>query len=137
MSLFAMGNPLSNDCADILRQTRPLWEDVRGKRIFITGGTGFFGCWLLESFIRANDQLDLNASATVLTRNPEAFHRKAPHLAGHRSVTLHRGDVRTFTFPAGTFSHIIHAATDSDADLQQALPLLTFDSIVEGINALF
>src|SRR5258706_4408381 len=98
-----MENPLSNDCGDILHQTRSLWGELRGKRIFITGGTGFFGCWLLESFIWANDHLGLDSSATVLTRNPEAFRRKAPHLAGHPSVTLHYGDVRTFAFPARTF----------------------------------
>ena len=57
-----------------------------GKRLFITGGTGFFGCWLLESFVWANDKLDLNAQAMILTRNPQAFQRKAPHLASHPAI---------------------------------------------------
>lgn len=58
-----MTNLLTNDLNHILAHTKTLWEELRGQRIFITGGTGFFGCWLLESFIWANDQLDLKASA--------------------------------------------------------------------------
>jgi len=58
-------------------------DRLQGKRIFITGGTGFFGCWLLESFAWANDKLDLNASTLVLTRNYDAFQRNAPHLVAN------------------------------------------------------
>jgi nucleoside-diphosphate-sugar epimerase len=125
-------NPLAADLNHILDHTRCLWEDLRGERLFITGGTGFFGCWLLESFLWINERLKLNAHVTVLTRRPVAFIAKAPHLALTESVTLLEGDTRTFAFPAGTFSHIIHAATESSAKLNAENPLLMLDTIVEG-----
>ena len=125
-------NPLTEDLDHILSHTQGLWEELRGQRIFITGGTGFFGCWLLESFAWANDKLELNAEAVVLTRNPEAFAKKVPHLAGHRAIRCHVGDVRTFDFPEGPFSHVIHAATEASAKLNAENPLLMFDTIVEG-----
>ena len=122
--------PLSEaDLQHVLDHTGGLWEELRGGRIFVTGGTGFFGCWLLETFARANEQLGLNAQLLALTRSPEAFARKAPHLAGHPAITLWRGDVRDFDFPGGKFSHVIHAGTASGAPVD---PLEMFDTIVNG-----
>jgi len=107
------------DLNHILEHTSPLWEDMRGQNIFITGGTGYFGCWLLESFTSANDRLRLAAKATVLSRNPAAFVTKAPHLANHPSVHLIQGDVRDFEFPKGEFRFVIHAATEASAKLNR------------------
>src|SRR4051812_34692048 len=103
--------PLASDLDHVLAHTAPLWGELRGRRLFITGGTGFFGCWLLETFCRANDELGLKAQATILTRRPGAFADKADHLANHPAVRLAKGDVRDFAFPPGEFSHVIHAAT--------------------------
>ena len=122
-------NPLAADLDHILAHTAGLWEELRGRRIFITGGTGFFGGWLLESFARASDQLGLKASAVVLTRNPQAFTAKMPHLAGRADLVLHAGDVRDFSFPAGTFDFVIHAGTTSGAPVA---PPEMFATIVDG-----
>ncbi len=125
-------NPLTGDLAHILESTRNLWEEIRNRRIFITGGTGFFGCWMLESFAWANEKLGLNASVLVLTRNPEAFGRKAPHLFSNPSIQFHAGDVCNFQFPEGRFSHIIHAANGPDKTSVVHESLSLFDGIVRG-----
>lgn len=127
-----MNNPLANDLDHVLVHTKDLWKELRNRRIFITGGTGFFGCWLLETFVWANKKLNLGASALVLTRNPEAFQAKAPHLAAQPFIQFHTGDVQSFEFPAEEFSHVIHAATDASVKLNEEDPLLMFDTIVEG-----
>jgi len=67
-----------------------------------------------------------------LTRNLEAFARKAPHLARRPDIRFHAGDVRDFAFPAGRFSHVIHAATEASAKLNEEHPEVMLDTIVTG-----
>jgi dTDP-glucose 4,6-dehydratase len=111
-----MAKPLPVEDLDlILSYTRDLWTEMRGEQIFITGGTGFIGSWLVESFSYVNRVEGLGARAKILTRNPEAFLEKCPHLASDSSVTLLTGDVRDFAFPQGHFKYVIHAATESVA----------------------
>ena len=125
-------NPLASDLDHVLDHTRELWNELRGTRIFITGGTGFFGCWLLESFLWANQRLDLKAYASVLTRRPATVKQTLPHLMLDPAITLLEGDIRNFEYPKGEYSHIIHAATEASAKLNQENPLLMLDTIVEG-----
>jgi nucleoside-diphosphate-sugar epimerase len=103
-------NPLREDLDHVLAHTEGLWEELRGKKVFITGGTGFFGCWLLESFAWANDKLNLDASAFVLSRDPEAFKKRAPHLYHHKAINFLKGDINNFTFPEDSFSYLIHCS---------------------------
>ena len=126
-----MGNPLARDLDHVLAHTTEIWDALRGQRVFVTGGTGFVGTWLLESFAWANDRFGLNAKAVVLTRHPEAFRSKAPYAATHRSVELFRGTIQNFTSPAGEFAYLIHAATDQITPSAYE-PAGTFDREVRG-----
>ncbi len=74
----------------------------------------------------------MGATATALTRSPDRFAKKAAHLAHHPAIVLHEGDVRTFEFPPGPFTHVVHAATDADAGANTADPLKMLDTIVLG-----
>lgn len=122
-------NRLSEDLDHVLNLTRDLWEEMRGKKLFLTGGTGFFGCWILETFLWANEKLNLKASVVVLTRNSDAFEKKVPHLAKNLAVSFINGDINSFEFPEGQFDFIIHAATDV---YSQVSPLQAIDAIFEG-----
>ncbi len=128
----SIGDPLASDLDHVLLHTAGIWEELRGKRVFITGGTGFFGNWLLESFVRANDTLDLNATAYVLTRDPAAFRSRAPRLAANPAIVLHAGDFTRFEFPAGPFHAVLHAATEPEFRPHADAPLGIFDANVQG-----
>ena len=119
----------ASDLDHVLTHTQGLWEPLRGGRLFLTGGTGFFGVWLLESFAHVNDRLGLGARAVVLSREPEKFAAAAPHLAGRADLRFWRGDVRNFAFPEEPCTHLIHAGTTSGAPVP---PREMFDTVVEG-----
>jgi len=104
----------------------PLWPSLSGAHVFMTGGTGVIGRWMLEAFARSG----CDARITVLSRDPAAFVRKAPHLAGRCDFVL--GDVQTFAAPLIGFTHVIHGATDASADLNARDPRRMFDTIVGG-----
>lgn len=126
-------NLLAEDLDHILAETRGLWKNLEGKRLFITGGTGFMGSWLLESFAWVNEKLNLKASALVLTRDSKAFKERMPHLANNPAIKYLTGDVRNFRFPQGQFDYIIHAAAPSaTATFNDEDPLKTAETIFEG-----
>ncbi|MET0307474.1 MAG: NAD-dependent epimerase/dehydratase family protein [Sphingomonas sp.] len=122
---------LEHDLAAVDMALASLWPRLDGARIFMTGGTGFIGRWMLEALARA----PVDAEVTLLSRDPEGFAVRAPHLAARFPVL--RGDVLDFVPPPGDFTHVIHAATDASAALNKSDPRRMFDTILQGTrNAL-
>jgi nucleoside-diphosphate-sugar epimerase len=121
----------AHDLDFILQETTAMWEEMRNRRLFITGGTGFFGRWLLESFLHINRALNLNAHATVLSRNPDGFAVRAAHIATDPAITLLAGDITNFDYPEGDFAYVLHAATEV-AVVTAGKPLERLAAIQDG-----
>jgi nucleoside-diphosphate-sugar epimerase len=122
----------ANDLDHVLEHTRDVWPEARGQRIFLTGGTGFFGPWLLEAFAHANERLALGAELVVLSRDPATAITRVPRLGSLRGVTFHRGDVRDFEFPSGQFTYVVHGAAESSQQSHTGDHRHMFDTIVDG-----
>ena len=104
---------------------------LRGKRLFITGGTGFFGLWLLSTLACLNREA-CEVQACVLSRDPAAFVRKNPQFQGQAWLSFVQGNVRDFEMPAEReFDLLIHAATETSMAAHDR-PLQMFDDIVMG-----
>ncbi len=86
-----------------------VYSSFECKRIFLTGGTGLFGKWILTALKGVDVEL------VLLTRNPEVFKRSFPIVESMR-VRFIKGDVRNFKFPSGDFDFLIHAATPVVSD---------------------
>ena len=79
------------DLDHILSQAAADLEALRGRKLFVTGGTGFFGKWLLAGLQHANAELGLGLRVTVLSRDPAAFLRRHPEVADITSLNFIAG----------------------------------------------
>ena len=94
--------------------------ETKRYRLFITGGTGFFGKSMLDYRLRHPEWPWAKAEWVVLSRSPGRFAASCPSLANQPGVSFVAGDVRDFTFPEGPFDAIIHAATSAVTTLTDA-----------------
>lgn len=103
------------------------WRSLAGKKIFITGGTGFVGKWLLATLLDADARLGLGCRITVLSRNPSIFINHWP--AMDLRVEWVTGDVRDFPIGRRQYDIIIHGAAEV---VRQESPEQVFMTCVEG-----
>jgi dTDP-glucose 4,6-dehydratase len=80
------------------------WEELRNQNIFISGGTGWFGRWMVETLLYADEQLNLNCRVVVLTSNNR--------ISTDPRVMFWHGNINDVEFPKGEFSHVIHLVID-------------------------
>ena len=124
---------LKEDVASVVGVLRPLCEAMGGQRIFLTGGTGFFGKWLLHSFLGLRKTYGLDLTLTVLSRDPKHFLSACPEFDGQEGLGFIEGDVRSFVPPAGeTYGLVIHGATAASAKLEHENPGEMYSVITEG-----
>lgn len=105
-------------------------DGLAGQRLFITGGTGFFGLWLLSA-LRALNAQGLGIQVGVLSRDPGRFLSRHPQFAAQDWLQFTAGDVRDFEAPAGRYDALIHAATETSMAVH-AQPQRMLDDIVLG-----
>jgi len=132
MNLSKKTSYIKDDLEHILQYAGDVLEEFRDEKVFITGGTGFFGIWILEALAWANAKLNLDIEAVVLTRNIKNFNKKAPHIVNNKSFSFIEGDVKNFKFPKQKFNYVIHAATDFHMEHSKKSSLMIFDTIVGG-----
>jgi len=103
------------------RASRAL-QEMSGRRILITGVSGFFGKWLLASLLHANRALDLRLRVTGLARGATGLLATYPGLAAETCLTLTDADVTTWTGTTEPLDDVFHLATPASAALNRDQP---------------
>ncbi|MBM9589050.1 NAD(P)-dependent oxidoreductase [Leptospira sp. 201903075] len=106
-----------------------------GESLLITGGTGFIGRWLLETFLYAKLNHGLDLSISILTRDENRFLNTYPKYKNSYDLqhfSLLVGDIQSELDKTKKYTYIIHAATESDSRNRESIAKKTFDTIVLG-----
>jgi dTDP-glucose 4,6-dehydratase len=101
------------------------------NKLFITGGTGFFGKNILKSILENEIWLNFLSEIVVLTRDSDKFLKEFPEFKSDKIFFINE-DVRFFKTERTDFDYIFHLATDASKDLNDHLPLEMIDVIVNG-----
>jgi dTDP-glucose 4,6-dehydratase len=109
------------------------YQKLRGKKIFLTGATGFIGKNLVESILWMNEKNSLNIEILAISRDPERFYKEYPHFKKHAQFKLYQGDVcdNLNGLPIEKIDFVIHAATDV---IQQISPKKILQACSDGTS---
>jgi len=121
-----------SDLDEMLRLGSADFEKLRGARIFLTGGTGFFGKWLLAAFDHAERELKLGLNITILSRDPARFVAQWPEVKARPGWRLFEGHVAELPVLLERFDYVLHAAADGAAQSGEAAEAERSRVIVEG-----
>ncbi len=105
-------------------------RSIGGQRLFITGGTGFFGLWLLSALRVLHGQA-VSVEVCVLSRDPAGFLSRHPQFYDQSWLSFISGNFRDFQIPDRQFDLLLHAATETTMSAH-ANPTRMFDNIVLG-----
>lgn len=101
------------------------------QRIFITGGTGFFGKSILDYRLRHPEFLR-DTELTILSRDPATFIAANPRLANQPGIRFIAGDVRTFS--SANFTDYTNSPPTTDP-CNPCNPWTKFDAIIHAATA--
>jgi nucleoside-diphosphate-sugar epimerase len=110
------------DAEAVLAKRTELLKPLANGRLFISGGTGFLGTWLLELIAILNAQHQFNTQVTVFSRSAPDFARRHKHLGRCREFRFLEGDIRYLTDLPRDINYVIHAAALTDRRLFASNP---------------
>jgi len=106
----AMGFPLPpEDLEHVFNAAGECWSGLEGRRVLFTGASGFFGSWMLESFLYAGTRLGLPFRAIAVSRDAKRFSKSLPQLACDPRVEILESDAATLPIPDGPVDYLVHS----------------------------
>lgn len=123
---------VSDDVRNVMVGREQVLEPLRQRHIFVTGGNGFLGTWIVELVAYLNDHLGFGTRVTVYSRQSRSLLVLAPHLRRHDWLHFQDGDVRYLAEIPRDVAFVVHAAAITDRRLFASCPSLVAETISIG-----
>lgn len=123
---------LREDMEAIVANTALDWECFSGKRVLITGASGFLPAYLVETLLYLNSAKKLDVHITALVRSRENFENRFSHHLGNPNLTVLVQDVSTRINLTLPHHFIIHAASQASPKYYGIDPVGTLSANVLG-----
>lgn len=138
-SLNGADRVVATDLDNIASRLDAEFRTMQGKRLFISGGAGFLGYYLIQSVLHWNATRGGGTPIHVVAC--DNYMRGVPGwltaLADDPALALLKHDI-TDPLPAtaGTFDYFIHAASIASPTYYRKFPIETMDANVNGLRLL-
>ena len=122
---------VSKDLEQILSETEASLRTITNQSVLLTGGTGFVGTWLTQSWSFGARRFGSKGRLVILSRDPEKFVRLHGPFPDH--VSFIQGDIRSLKLTGqGAFDLVVHAATPARATINKDSPSEMLSIILDG-----
>ena len=124
---------ISLDVEQLLTRAAVQPEKFRGKTIFVTGGTGFFGIWLLLALLNIKQAVNDEMRIIVLSRSPERFLETYKQYDQLHKIEYLKSDITTFRLNQTKVNYLFHmAATNASETYEGVDQLSKLEMLYEG-----
>lgn len=111
-----------SDAEAVLTDRTELLKPLANAHLFVSGGTGFLGVWLLELLAVLNAKYQFNTQVTVTSRSAPDFARCHRRLGRCKEFRFLEGDIRYLTDLPRDTNFVLHAAALTDRRLFASNP---------------
>lgn len=107
---------LDEDVQALIQHSGVNVNAFRGKKILITGGTGFFGIWFLSALSKIQKVLEGNLHVYVVTRSVKNFLTSSKRMGLTLDLEFIQGDIREVQLGSKCITHLVHMATTNASE---------------------
>lgn len=120
---------------EYVKENLELFKTFKNKNILVTGAAGLIGSYLVDLFIAAQQQMNINCKVFAVDRNRELLETRFPDEYGQivERIVL---DIKEETIPVNNVHYVFHAASNTSPIDYITNPVDTICTNIIGTNNL-